>query len=89
MNIQWDELPKMAACIICCGDFSGLDFCYIDSLDGLCKFDGGEAVDLSSSQLVAINPTVSLKDFGAAMFTANNKYIHEQNKVIEALKKGH
>ena len=86
MDIQWNELPKNAACVVTHSDFSGMDFCYIDSLDGLCKFDGGEPVDLSEVQLVAINPSVSLKDFGESMFIANNKHIRDQINIIDELK---
>ncbi len=87
MDIDWSELPKNAACIVSYGDYSGLNLCFIDSSEGLCIFDGGDPVDLSRSQLIAINPNVSLKDFGESMFTYSNKYIRQMENRIERLEK--
>jgi hypothetical protein len=87
MNIDWSELPKHAVCIVSHKDYSGLDLCFIDSNKGLCEFDGSETVDLSCSQLVAINPSVSLKEFGRAMFVSKNEHIRDLEKRIERLEK--
>ena len=86
MNIDWSELPKEAVCLISHSDFSGLQLCFIDQVKGLCQFDGGDEVSLVSQQLIAINPNVSLKEFGEAAQRSDYDHIKRLHKIIEGLK---
>lgn len=86
IDINWGELPDHAVCLVSHNDFSGCDLCFIDKDKGLCAFDGGEPIDFISYQLIAINPSVSLKDFGRSLHLSSYNHIKELHKIIEELK---
>ena len=85
MNIDWRELPKDAVCITAYDDYSGLQLCYIHPKKGLCDFDGGEEICLVRHQLLAINPSVSPKEFGRAMQICDYNQIKILNAKINKL----
>jgi len=66
-------------------DYSGLELCYIDPERGLCEWDGDEAC-LVNKQLIAVNPSVSAKDFGRATQLSGRNHIKDLVKIIDELK---
>lgn len=87
MNINWNELPPKAVCLVSYTDYSGLDLCYIDEKKGLCK-DDGESVCFIRHHLIAINPNVSLKDFGRALHISMHNEIKELGSLLPAREQG-